>query len=154
MKLYRKRLIPEEIVELKQDVITYQDEEKIVTRWQVLRPRTDFTHGVSCYFLKEGFKVSRFLREDGSMKCWYCDIVKYEEREDGDGYVVVDLLADVIIDEAGVVRVVDLDELAEALEQGLITGEEMCMALRQLNALLDKIYNGDFEACQKLLEQV
>lgn len=150
MKLYRKRLIPEEIVELKDDVVVYQDEDKIVTKWQVIRPREDFSHGSSCYFLKEGFKVSRFLRQDGSQKCWYCDIIRYEMTDDG-GYVFIDLLADVIIDEAGNVQVVDLDELAEAFEQNLISKEEMGRALRQLNGLLQKIYSGEFEEyCKNL----
>lgn len=153
MKLYRRRLIPDEMRELKDDVIEYRDEEMIVTSWEVLNPRTDFNHGMSCYYLKEGFKVSKFLREDESLKCWYCDIVKYEKTEAGDGYVVVDLLADVIIDETGKVRVVDLDELAEALEKELITTEEMGMALRQLNALLEKIESGEFEACKTRLRK-
>lgn len=152
MKLYRKRLIPEETVELKDDVIVCQDGERIVTKWQVIRPREDFSHGVSCYLLKEGFKVSRFLRQDGSQKCWYCDIIKYEETAGGDGYIFTDLLADVMIDEDGKVQVVDLDELAEAYERELITKEELCSALRQLNGLLGKIYDGGFEEYKKLLE--
>lgn len=150
MKLYRKRLIPEEIIELKHDKIIYEDEDKIITQWQVIHPRKDFTHGCSCYFMKEGFKVSKFLREDGSLKCWYCDIIRQERT--GDGIVFVDLLADVIIDEAGSLKVVDLDELAEAFEKKLITKEEMAMALRQLDGLLHKIYNGEFEQYKKLLE--
>jgi len=154
MKLYRKRLIPEEIIELKDDVIVYEDEERIVTKWQVIRPRKDFNHGCSCYFLKEGFKVSRFLRQDGSQKCWYCDIIRHEITEDGEGIVIVDLLADVIIDEAGNVQVVDLDELADAFEQGLITKEELGRSLRQLDGLLKKIYSGEFEECKKVLEIV
>lgn len=145
MKLYRKRLIPEEIVELKNDIMIYQDEERIITKWQVIRPRDDFSHGSSCYFLKEGIKVSQFLREDESLKCWYCDIIKYEKMEDGEGYICVDLLADVVILEDGTVQVVDLDELAEAFEQNLITKEDLSFALRRLNALLDKIYNGEFD---------
>lgn len=154
MKLYRKRLIPEEIVELKDDVIVYQDEHKIVTKWQVIRPREDFSHGCSCYFLKEGFKVSKFLRQDGSFKCWYCDIVCHEMTADGEGIVFVDLLADVIIDEAGNVQVVDLDEMADAFEQGLISKEELGCGLRQLDGLLKKIYAGEFEECKKVLEEI
>lgn len=147
MKLYRQRLIPNEIRELKDDVIEYSDEEIIVTSWKVLNPRTDFNHGMSCYYLKEGFKVSKFLREDETLKCWYCDIVRYEELPEEDGYVVVDLLADVIVDGEGKVRVVDLDELADAYEQNLINKEDMCLALRQLNALLEKMESGEFETC-------
>ena len=149
MDIFRKRLIPEEIVKL-DDKIVSQSEDTIVTEWKVIRPRTDFDHGCSCYFLKEGYKVSKFLRSDGSLKCWYCDIITYERTEDG-GYIFIDLLADVIVDD-GKVEVVDLDELADAYEQNLITKEQMNRALRQLNGLLTKIYGGGFEECQRMLE--
>ncbi len=153
MKLFRKRLIPEEIIELKEDRIVFAGERQLVTVWNVIRPRTDFTHGCSCYFLEEGFKVSQFLREDGSLKCWYCDIVACERTEQGDGYIFTDLLADVVIEENGMVQVVDLDELSQAFENGLIGREELVCALRQLDGLLKKIYSGEFAACQRFLEE-
>ena len=52
--LYRKRIIPEECILLKDDKILYQDEQVIVTGWQTLKPKKDLHHGYSCYFLKEG----------------------------------------------------------------------------------------------------
>lgn len=152
MELYRKRLIPDEIVKL-QDTVLRQDDEIIITKWEVIRPRPDFDHGCSCYFLKEGYKVSRFLRSDGSLKCWYCDIITYERTGEG-GYIFIDLLADVIIEADGRVRVVDLDELADASQSGLITPEQLNMALRQLNALLEKIYSGELDKCQAMLEGI
>ena len=152
MELYRKRLIPDEMVKL-DDLVIRRDEDTIVTKWNVIRPRPDFNHGCSCYFLKEGYKVSKFLCEDGSLKCWYCDIVMYEQTPEG-SYVVTDLLADVIVKEDGSVRVVDLDELADAFEQNLITREQMQLALRQLNALLEKIYRGEFAECQRMLDGI
>ena len=63
--LYRKRIIPDECIALKDDVILYIDDEIIVTKWNVLNPRTDFTHGYSCYFLSKNIKVSKFLKENG-----------------------------------------------------------------------------------------
>ena len=36
--LYRKRLIPEECVLLKDDVILYMDDNVIVTKWVTLKP--------------------------------------------------------------------------------------------------------------------
>lgn len=148
MRLYRKRLIPEEIVELKEDQLVYADEQKLVTTWTALHPRKDFDHGCSVYFLKEGFKVSKFFRSDGSLKCLYCDIIRQEQIEDG--YIFVDLLADVII-ENDCVRVVDLDELALAYEKDLLAKDEMLGALRQLNGLLHKIYSGEFSEYEKQL---
>ena len=46
--LYRKRLIPEECIPLKDDIILYMDDEVIVTKWNTLKPRKDFHHGYSC----------------------------------------------------------------------------------------------------------
>lgn len=40
-----------------------------------MNPKTTFSHGCSCYYLKEGFKISKFYRHDGSLLYWYCDIV-------------------------------------------------------------------------------
>lgn len=153
MKLFRKRLIPEEVIELKEDRIVFAGEQQLVTVWNVIHPRTDFTHGCSCYFLQEGFKVSKFLREDGSLKCWYCDIVTCERTAEGDGYMFTDLLADVVIEENGAVRVVDLDELSQAFEDGLIGKQQLVCALRQLDGLLKKIYSGEFAVCQRFLEE-
>ncbi len=65
--LYRRRIIPDECILLKDDVILSCDEERIVTSWHALHPKKDLHHGGSCYFLKEGFKVSKFCRMDGSL---------------------------------------------------------------------------------------
>ena len=58
-KLYRQRLIPAECILLKDDIIVAQDDEVIITKWNTLNPKTEFSHGCSCYFLKEGLKVSK-----------------------------------------------------------------------------------------------
>ena len=64
--LYRKRIIPEEIILLDKDEILYSDDSHIITRWNTIKPKKILHHGSSCYFLKEGFKVSKFYREDGT----------------------------------------------------------------------------------------
>ena len=108
--LYRKRLIPDECVLLKDDVILYRDDQMIVTGWHTLKPRKDLHHGCSCYYLSEGFKISRFYREDDSMLFWYCDIVDHTFDMATDTYIFTDLLVDVIVYPDGFVKVVDLDE--------------------------------------------
>ena len=67
-------------------------------------------------------------------------------------YVFTDLLADVIVYPNGFVRVVDLDELADAFRDRLITAEQMQMALRRLDKLLSLIYKGAFPKLQKYIE--
>lgn len=152
--LYRKRIIPEECILLKDDRILYQDEQSIVTCWNSLKPKKDLHHGYSCYFLDKGCKVSKFYREDNSLMYWYCDIVEYEYKPETNTYIVTDLLTDVIIYPDGFVKVVDLDELADALTRKLISEETLKKALLSLNNLLEIIYAGNFNDLQSPIEQV
>jgi len=149
--LYRKRLIPEECVQLKDDVILYMDEDIIVTKWVTLKPRKDFHHGYSCYFQKEGYKVSRFLREDDSLVYWYCDIVTFLSDKTQNTLTVVDLLADVTVDPDGKMNVLDLDELCEAKEKMLINEEQFFISVKQLGNLIKLIQDGKFETLTDVL---
>ena len=152
--LYRKRLIPEECILLKDDHVLIRDDDKIITGWHTLKPRKDLHHGYSCYYLREGFKVSKFYREDGSLLYWYCDIVSYEHNQDTDTYIVTDLLADVIVYPDGFVKVVDINELVTALNEKLITEEMLKTSLLNLNNLLEIIYSGEFSKLQQPIEKV
>lgn len=152
--LYRKRIIPEECILLKDDRILSQNEQTIVTGWNSLKPKKDLHHGYSCYFLNKGCKISKFYREDNSLMYWYCDIVEYEYQSETNTYIVTDLLADVIIYPDGFVKVVDLDELADALTRKLISEETLKKALLSLNNLLEIIYSGNFNDLQSPIEQV
>ena len=150
--LYRRRIIPEECILLKDDHILFYDEEHIVTSWNALHPKKDLHHGWSCYFLKEGFKVSRFCCEDGSLLYWYCDIVDFDYKKDTNELTVTDLLADVIVYPDGFVKVVDLDELVQASEEGKLTDAQLKESLLKLNRLLSIIYAGDFPKLQGYLD--
>lgn len=154
IKLFRKRLIPEEIVELKDDEIIKREDDIIITKWETLKPRTDFSHGISCYFLNKGIKVSKFIKSDGSLYYWYCDIIKTDYIEQEQKYIFTDLLADVVIMPDGFVKVLDLEELAEAAGQGLLSLKELQLSLIQLNELLQMIYRGNFQELQKVLEEI
>lgn len=143
--LYRRRIIPDECVLLKDDVILSCDEEHIVTSWHALHPKKDLHHGSSCYFLKEGFKVSRFCRKDGSLLYWYCDIVDFDYHPNNNALIVTDLLADVIIYPDGFVKVVDLDELVTALNSRSISLDTLKTSLLNLDRLLQIIYSGNFD---------
>ena len=56
LQLFRRRLIPDECILLKDDVIVSQSDDYIITTWTTLNPKISFHHGCSCYFLKEGLK--------------------------------------------------------------------------------------------------
>lgn len=150
--LYRKRLIPEECILLKDDVILYRDDRIIVTSWHSLKPRKDLHHGYSCYYLDKGIKVSKFYRPDNTLLYWYCDIVDYDYSPDTDTYVVTDLLADVIVYPDGFVKVVDLDELVTALENGLLSEGLLKKSLLRIDALLKIIYGNNFSALQEPID--
>lgn len=152
--LYRKRIIPSECTHLKDDIIVDQNAEYIVTKWKTLNPKTEFSHGSSCYFLQEGIKVSKMYRQDGSLLRWYCDIVDFEFNEQDASLTITDLLADVILYPDGRMEVADLDELAEAMDKNLITKEQMTFCLRSLNHLLTLIYRDKFDRLQSYLNRV
>lgn len=142
IKLYRRRFIPDEIKLLANDKILQVDDDLIITSWNTLKPRSDFASGVSAYYRKEGFKISYHYGADGSFTRWYCDIITESKAEDG--LIFSDLLIDVVIFPDGTIRVVDLDEAADALEQGLITADMLAGALRSTNKLLTYIHQGRF----------
>lgn len=145
LQIYRKRIIPQECILLKDDIIVKQNGEYIITKWKTLNPKASFSHGCSCYFLKKGIKVSKFYRDNDTLLYWYCDIVDYETDPETGALTVTDLLADVILYPDGRVKVADLDELADAMEQGLISQELTCKSLRQLHNLLTTIDRDKFE---------
>lgn len=153
-KIYRRRIIPAECILLRDDIIVEQDEETIVTKWNTLNPKTSFSHGSSCYFLSKGIKVSKMYRHDGSLLRWYCDIVDYKMIPEENTLIVTDLLADVIVSSEGSVKVVDLDELAEALDRELVTKEQTAFCLRSLNHLLSLIYRDKFDRLQARLDSL
>ena len=116
--LYRRRLIPEECVLLKDDRILLHEGNILVTSWQTLKPRKDLHHGFSCY------------------------IITHSYDEKSNTLVVTDLLADVLIYPDGFVKVVDLGEISQALTEGLLTIPLLQAALLSLDALLNRIYAG------------
>ncbi|MDD2970960.1 MAG: DUF402 domain-containing protein [Lachnospiraceae bacterium] len=153
LTLYRKRIIPDECVLLKDDVVLQVDNDTIVTKWNALRPKKDLHHGYSCYYLKEGFKMSKFLDESGNLLYWYFDIVEYDFHGNENAYVVTDLLVDVIINPDGFVKVVDLDELVAAFDTGQLSDYQLKKALLYLNNLLSAVYSPKLSSLQFNLNQ-
>ncbi|MBQ2473613.1 MULTISPECIES: DUF402 domain-containing protein [Lachnospira] len=151
--LYRKRLVPMECVELKDDVIVYQDADRIVTVWNTLKPKKEFSHGISYYVMNEGIKVSKFYRDDNSLTYIYVDIIDTEYNKEEDKFIFTDLIADVIVNEDGNYRVVDLDELADAFKSDIISKDYLVASLNRLNNLLLSIYSGSFKEYVKFIER-
>lgn len=142
--VFRKRYIPSEIVDISGDELAFRSEDLLVTRWKPIKNRSDISGGMSYTFLKEGYKVSKFLGPEGEFKYWYCDIINVDYDEETDKYVLTDLLLDVKIMPDGSVLVLDVDEVAEAMEKGIISKEEACTSLRILAKILEMAYSGNF----------
>ena len=117
----------------------------IITSWNVLKPRRDISRGVSAYFIDKGIKVSKVFDNAGQMVYWYCDIIEthYDEKENI--YTFNDLLIDVIVYPDGQVEVLDMDEFADAMEQGILSVGTIAHAMRATDDLLHTIYAGEFE---------
>ena len=142
LALYRKRLIPAECLPLPNDVILHCDEDILVTSWKTIRPKKELDHGYSCYYLEEGYKISKFYRADNTLLFYYCDIISPRYEESTNSLFVTDLLADVVIYPDGFVKVVDLDELVTALHNGGLTLSMLTEAILTLDRLLRLIYGG------------
>ena len=135
-RLFRRRFIPDENIELKDDMILALEPNLIITSWNVLKPRRDISRGVSAYFIDKGIKVSKVFDNAGQMVYWYCDIIEthYDEKENI--YTFNDLLIDVVVYPDGQVEVLDMDEFADAMEQGILSVGTITISM---------IYAGEFE---------
>ena len=149
---YRKRLIPFENVLLDGDTVLFSDEHMMVTKWNTIKPRKDIDHGYSLYLPDEGFKISKFLRSDGSLYKWYCDIVEFYFDKGQNSVTTLDLLLDITINEKCEIHLLDMDELAEAHEKGLISDELMHKALIRADRLLKTAYSGGFKKYTDMLD--
>ncbi len=152
IRLFRKRYIPDEIVELKKDTILLVNEDVIVTKWHVLKPRKDIESGISTYFLKRGYKISKIFNVHHELVYWYCDIIDTSYDPEKNSYVFTDLLIDVIVYPDKRVNVVDLDEFADVLESGNLPSDTLAKALRHSNDLLKAIYSGGFDELSQYIQ--
>ena len=151
--LYRRRFIPDELISLKNDTILVYNSDLILTKWNTLHPRTDIARGISAVYPNKGFKISKVMDQDDQLVYWYCDIIQVKNDSQKNTVIIEDLLIDVILYEDGTIRVIDIDELADALDKNLITQAEAIYALRTLDSLLQIIYQGHFHLLQEPINQ-
>lgn len=142
MKIYRKRYIPNEIIDISGDKVEFVNEDLLITSWLPIHPRNDVAFGISYAYLKKGWKISKFYDKDKNFLYWYCDIIDAQIK--AEEYILVDLLVDIKVYPNGRYEILDEEELDEALNEGLITKEQKEEALNKLNALLEIIKKGEF----------
>ena len=73
--IFRKRHIPNEMIELKDDILLYRDDSMLITQWNTLKPRSDIAGGLSLYLMDKGCKISRIHDAFGKLLHYYCDII-------------------------------------------------------------------------------
>ena len=153
LKLYRRRHIPNELTHLKDDrILQYEPGKLLITEWKTLKPRKDFSRGVSAFFLDQGIKVSKLLDHEGKLSRWYCDIGMFHLSEDN-CLTFEDLLFDVVVNLDGSYRVLDIGEAADAYRKQLITEDQLLYAMKVLDSLLELIHNGRFKELQQVIDQ-
>ena len=143
IELWRKRYYPDEEVNISGDKILYLDDDLLVTSWVPIKPRDDMARGVSFWFLKKGWKISKLYDLEGKFIHYYCDICRYEV-EPGKKYRMIDLLADVIVEQSMTYKVVDMEELVGMLEDHTLPPKEFMISIKNLTTLLEAINSGEF----------
>jgi predicted RNA-binding protein associated with RNAse of E/G family len=144
LQIFRRRFIPDEMVDISKDEVLHSDDDLLVTRWKAIKPRGDIKGGISFAFLKKGYKISKFYDHSDNFCYWYCDIINYAYYREEDKYVLIDLLVDVKVTPDGKHKILDLDELAIALEKGIVDENIVIDALKKLDALLGMVDSGAF----------
>lgn len=152
IRLFRRRFLPDELIELKDDKILYFSKDVLVTHWNVLKPRDDIAYGISAYFIDLGFKISKIFNACNDLVYWYCDIIETHIDEETNTYTFNDLLIDVLVYPDGHTEVVDMDEFADMMEQGILSKETCVNALRCASRLLQLIYSDNFTELTKFIE--
>lgn len=151
--IYRKRYIPEETVNLKDDLLCYRDEHMLITRWNTLKPRSDLAGGISLYLPDKNWKISRITDADGRLLRYYCDIIHTDYYKEKDEFIFTDLLVDVVIYPQGRYRVLDLDELGDALDASYIDAATVSEALHAANELIRCIEEGGFSHYTEIIDK-
>ena len=149
-RIFRKRFFPKECIELSGDEKLFIGEHLLITSWKTLRPKRELAMGMSLYLPEDGLKISRFLRADGTLMYWYCDIIAAEPNEGG-GTIFTDLCVDVVVYPDGEMQVWDLGEAGDVFARGDMPAELLADALKKTDRLLRILYRGSFGKLQKVL---
>jgi len=138
------------------------DDELLIERARV--PDPIFGPDTRMYYLpRRGLAVVEnlhFPQPEDARWSWYIHVARIFLDDARECWIKQDLFADIVADRAArECLVVDLDDLATALELGLVTTAETSQILRQTQAAVHAINRGEFpfpeiergrEACRKL----
>ncbi len=146
MKIFRKRYVPDEIVDISGDEVVRREDNLIVTKWLPIHPRPDMSGGMSWTYFKDGYKISKIYGPEGEFKFYYCDIIDYSYDEAEDSYIFTDLLVDVKVYLDGSIKFLDFDELQEAFDNGTIDDKIFSSAITKVSKLITLIQSDSIES--------
>ncbi len=87
------------------------------------------------YFVRKGYTISKVFHRSGEFLYYYCDVM--EMRQTGRlRYLMIDLLLDMIIYPDGRYHLIDVDELATAVEKGELRKRQQVYTLRTLHKMI------------------
>ena len=140
----RKRLIPEEEVDISSDELISCNGRVIITRWFPLKPRRDIGWGVSYTDMESGYKISAVHDGEGNFGYWYVDVVATKYFPGENKYVFTDLLVDVRIYPGKEPEILDMDELEYAKKRGIVSDYDYNTALFVVDSVLKLYREGKF----------
>lgn len=138
----------------------YQIDENLLVERPIPRA-TFFGEDTRIYYLRQyGWVVIENIKASDERLNWYIHIAEIFYDQSRDCWINKDLFTDVVIEkDLHHHRVLDLNELADALDIGLIGAEDVSLILKRTDKLLQVIKNGEFvlpeierarEACRAL----
>jgi predicted RNA-binding protein associated with RNAse of E/G family len=145
-KRYKKKLFPPAIIDISSDILYFFNKELMVTGWapEVDDPTEGVASVISFIFLEKGFQISKKFDKNNTFLYWYCDIIDVESDQENNIYTITDLVVDVVVYPDNYVRIIDLDELANLIEQDGLDKKLLLKALRNLDNLLLEIDRKNF----------
>lgn len=109
--------------------------------------------------LNENYCVRVFLNPEKEVLMYYFDVTKENNIEDGELFyydLYLDITIDMLVDKA--VTIWDEDEIKEAVDSGVITEDDMIMAYKVMNNLLEQIFENSNSYInrdhKKLIEEI
>lgn len=88
--------------------------------------------------LDKNWCVSTFVNRENEIVEWYFDMTKENSVEDGKPYFV-DLYLDIAVSSDGKVKILDEDELLDALDTGIINNSDYHLAKITCKQIMDEV---------------
>lgn len=142
--LLKHKLVPQGTVDITNDKILFFDGNFLVTQWKPENSNMNISSAISLVSIKDGYQISKKFDSNNKFVYWYCDIVKTKWTKETSCLEITDLIIDLVVFPNYQVNCIDLDELTDAKEKGLISSMDFNWAKESSLKLLQKVIEGEF----------